>query len=227
MERNVEKLPFRSITDKQFLNRLLPIVEHSLFVDRKRLLTLLATDTDRNTLTEVFRKCFEGYYYDIAFELDYYEMYLLSILGSSDTYTALKHRVAIVQRNRKASPTGREVRRIGAFLPTDSVPQIKVSALSNHAFREFLHTLVNSEFFEAQTRVVKLLNRRSCDAAKTSLYEATDVEKVRLGDFKRRCVSPMEQSVGLGLFCFHQPLIHPRQTESDWAPPHRHYHSRN
>ena len=180
MEQNMAKLPSTDITDAQFLNGLLPIVEHSLFIDRERLLALLATDADRDTLTEVFRKCFEGYYYDVAFELDCYERLLLSILDSSDTYVALKHRVAIVQRKRRASPTGREVRRMGAFLPTDSVPEIKVSALSNHAFREFLHTLVKSEFFAAQARVVKLLNQRRCDAAETPLYEATDVEKTHL-----------------------------------------------
>ncbi|MDE0012025.1 MAG: hypothetical protein OXU36_12815 [Candidatus Poribacteria bacterium] len=180
MERNTAKLLFKNMTDEQFLNRFLPIVEHSLFADRERLLALLATDADRDTLTEVFRKCFEGYYYDVAFELDYYETCLLSILDSSDAYAALKHRAAIVQRDRRTSSTGREVRRMGAFLPTDSVPQIKVSALSNHAFREFLRALVKSEFFQAQTRVVKLLNRKWGDTAETSLYKATDVEKVRL-----------------------------------------------
>ncbi|MYB95712.1 hypothetical protein F4054_17780 [Candidatus Poribacteria bacterium] len=180
MERNRAKLPFESMTDVQFLNELLPIVEHALFVDRERLLALLATDADPDTLAEVFRRCFEGYYYDVAFALDSYETRLLSILDSSDTYAALKHRVAIVQRKRRASPTGREVRRMGAFLPTDSVPEIKVSALSNHAFREFLHTLVKSEFFAAQARVVKLLNQREADAGKTALYEATAAEGDRL-----------------------------------------------
>lgn len=180
MKPNMAKLPFKGITDEQFLNSLLLIVEHSLFTDYERLTTLLARNADRDTLTEVFRKCFEGYYYDVAFELDSYETYLLSILDSSDTYAALKRRVAIVQRNRRASPIGREVRRMGAFLPTDSVPQIKVSALSNHGFREFLHTLVQSEFFAAQAQVVKLLSRKQCDTAETSLYEATDAEEARL-----------------------------------------------
>ncbi len=180
MERNVEKFPFKGITDKRFLTELLPILEHSLFLDCKQLLGLLATDADRDTLTEVFRRCFEGYYYDVAFALDSYETRLLSILDSSDTYAALKHRVAIVQGKRRASPTGREVRRMGAFLPTDSVPEIKVSALSDHAFREFLHTLVKSELFAAQARVIKLLNQRKGDAAETSLYEATAAEEDRL-----------------------------------------------
>ena len=180
MERNVEKFPFKGITDKRFLIELLPILEHALFVDREQLLGLLATDADRDTLTEVFRRCFGGYYYDVAFALDSYETRLLSILDSSDTYAALKHRVATVQRKRRASPTGREVRRMGAFLPTDSVPEIKVSALSNHAFREFLHTLVKSELFAAQVRVIKLLNQRGGDAAETALYEATAAEEDRL-----------------------------------------------
>ena len=69
---------------------------------------------------------------------------------------------------------------MGTFLPTDSVPQIKVSALSNHAFRELLHTLVKSEFFAAQAQVVKLLNQRRGDTAETSVYEATAAEEDRL-----------------------------------------------
>ena len=37
MERNMAKLPFKDVSDAQFLNGLLPIVEHSLFIDRERL----------------------------------------------------------------------------------------------------------------------------------------------------------------------------------------------
>ena len=157
MELNMEKLPLKDMTHKQFREWLLPIVEHALFVYRERILELLTIDADRGTLTEAFREFFEAYYYDVAFELDRYEKCLLSVLDSCDNYVSLKHRVATVESKRKASPMGREVRRMGSYLPDDSVPRIKISALPNDGFREFLHTLVKSEFFAAHDQVIKLL----------------------------------------------------------------------
>lgn len=174
------KLPLTDMTPAQFRNWLLPIVEHSLFVDCEQLVAALMTDADRDTLAEAFRKVFEGYYYDVAFELDRHETRLLSIFNSCDTYISLKHRAAIVESKRRASPTGREVRRMGAFLRTDPVPLVKVSALSDHDFREFLHALVKSEFFAARERVVKLLSTSRVDAARPSGHEATGIEDMRL-----------------------------------------------
>ena len=70
MELNMEKVSLKDMTHKQFRKWLLPIVEHTLFVDRERILKLLTMDTDRDTLTEAFREFFEAYYYDVAFALD-------------------------------------------------------------------------------------------------------------------------------------------------------------
>lgn len=173
------KLPLKDMPHEQFRNWILPIVEHSLFVEREKLLVLLMTDTNTDTLTEAFRGLFEGYYYDIAPALDCCEDWLLSILDSCDIYVSLKYRIAGVESKRKASPLGREVRRMGSFLPTDSVPRIKVSTLSKDTFREFLHTLVKSEFFAAQERVVKLLNTTSAGDAKLAKHEATNAEDIR------------------------------------------------
>ena len=172
MELNKGKLPLKDLTHEQFREWLLPIVEHTLFVCRERILELLTIDTDRDTLTETFREFFEAYYYDIAFELDRYEKCLLSVLDSCDTYLSLKHRVVTVESKRKASPMGREVRRMGSYLSGDPVPRIKISALSNDGFREFLHTLVRSEFFVVHGQVVKLLSVGRTDAEDMPLREA-------------------------------------------------------
>ena len=172
MELNIEKMPLKDMTYTQFREWLLPIVEHTLFADRERILKLLAIDVDRDILTEAFREFFEAYYYDIAFALDRYEKCLLSVLDSCDTYVSLKHRVVAVKSRRKASPMGREVRRMGAYLPSDPVPRIKISALSNEVFREFLHTLVSSEFFAAHSQVVKLLSIGGTDTEDVLLREA-------------------------------------------------------
>ena len=180
MRPNMAKLPLEDMTREQFRNWLLPIVKHSLFVEREQLLVLLSADTDRVTLTEAFRGLFEGYYYDVASALDCYEECLLSILNSCDVYVSLKYRVAIVEGKREASPMGREVRRMGSFLPTDPVPRIKVSALPDDDFLEFLHTLVKSEFFAAQERVVKLLNTTWAGDTKPPKREAANAENSRL-----------------------------------------------
>ena len=172
MKLNKAKLPLKDMTDKQFREWLLPIVEHTLFVYRERILELLTIDADRDTLTEAFREFFEAYYYDVAFELDRHEECLLSVLDSCDTYVSLKHRVVTVEGKRKASPMGREVRRMGTYLPSDPVPRIKISALSNDGFREFLHTLVRSEFFAAHDQVIKLLSVGWTDTEDMPLREA-------------------------------------------------------
>ena len=172
MKLNKGKLPLKDMTHKQLREWLLPIVEHTLFLDRERLLELLTVDADRDTLTEAFRDFFEAYYYDIAFELDHYEKSLLSVLDACDTYVFLKHRVVTVESKRKASPMGREVRRMGSYLPDDPVPRIKISALSKDGFREFLYTLVRSEFFAAHDQVVKLLSVGWTDTEDMPLREA-------------------------------------------------------
>ena len=177
---NMEKVSLKDMTHKQFRKWLLPIVEHTLFVDRERILKLLTVDTDRDTLTEAFREFFEDYYYDVAFALDRYEKCLLSVLDSCDTYASLKHRVVIVESKRKASPMGREVRRMGSYLPGDPVPRIKISELSNDDFREFLHTLVKSEFFEAHSQVVKMLSVEWVGGTKPLAREVTDIENRHL-----------------------------------------------
>ena len=180
MTQNMANLPLTDMTHGQFRDWIRSIVEHSLFADRERLLALLATKADRETLEEAFREFFEDYYYDMAFELDRHEACLLSIFNSCDTYPSLRCRVAIVEGKRKASPMGREVRRTGSFLPSDPVPEIKVSALSNRAFQSFLHMLVNYEFFAARDRIVKLMSREPTATSKLSLHEAADTEDMRL-----------------------------------------------
>ena len=172
MKLNKGKLALKDMTHKQFREWLLPIVEHTLFVYCDRILELLTIDADRDTLTEAFREFFEAYYYEVVFELDRYEKCLLSVLDSCDTYVSLKHRVATVESKRKASPMGREVRRMGSYLPSDPVPQVKISAMSKDGFREFLHTLVKSEFFAAHDQVIKLLSVGWTDTEDMSLREA-------------------------------------------------------
>lgn len=170
---SMEKVPVKNMTHEQFHEWLLPIVEHTLFVDRERILELLTVGADRDTLTEAFREFFEAYYYDVAFELDRCEKGILSILNSCDTYVSLKHRVVAVESKRKASDMGREVRRMGSYLRSDPVPWIKISALSHDVFHEFLHTLVKSKFFAAHQQILQLLSTGWVGVTKPSVHKGT------------------------------------------------------
>ena len=143
------------MTHAQLSTWLMSIVDCPLFESRERLVALLAENADRDALESEFREFFEGYC-GLAFSLEDHEESLLSILGACDTFAALQHRVEAVESERKTSPLGREARRMGGGIVGDPVPEIKVSALSDDAFRVLMETLANWELFAAHAQVVKL-----------------------------------------------------------------------
>ena len=154
---NKTKLVLTDMSPVQFRKWLRPLMNEPLFEDRDKLITLLAQDTDRETLTEGFRAVFEAYAYDLAYELDQHEACVLKVLEAREELGHLKQRVIVVETQRKMSQLGREARRVGMAAIGDPVPKIKVRTLLNAEFREFLETLVNWQLFAAQERVVKLL----------------------------------------------------------------------
>ena len=157
MPSKTTKLSLTDMTPAQFREWLRPIVNEALFADRDELVTLLAQNVDRETLTEGFRAVFEAYSYDLAFDLDEQEGPVLTALEAHEEFAHLKRRVAAVEAERKISQKGREARRVGMSVIGDPLPEIKVTALLDAEFREFLDTLVNWQLFAARERVVKLL----------------------------------------------------------------------
>lgn len=151
------KLSVTDMTSAQFREWCLLIMNEALFNDRDKLVTLLAQNTDRETLTEGFRAFFEAYSYDLAFDLDVQEGAVLTALEARKELAHLRQRVAAVEGKRKISQKGREARRVGMSVIGDPLPEIKVTALLDTEFREFLDTLVNWQLFAARERVVKLL----------------------------------------------------------------------
>ena len=151
------KLSITDMTPTQFREWLRPIINEALFEDRDKLVALLAQNVDRETLTEGFRAFFEAYSYDLAFDLDAQEAYVLTVLEAREEFAHLKQRVAAVESDRKMSQLGREARRVGMSALGDPVPEIKVRALLDAEFRGFLEKLVNWQLFAAQERMVKLL----------------------------------------------------------------------
>lgn len=145
-----------AMTHAQFSTWLAPIVDCPLFESRERLVALLAENADRDALEAELQEFYEGYC-GLAFELEEPEESLLSILRASDIFVPLQNRVAAVETVRKTSPAGRIARRMSDRpLITDPQPEIKVSALSDNAFRALMETLANSEIFAAHAQVIKL-----------------------------------------------------------------------
>lgn len=157
MPLNKPKLSLTDMTPAQFREWLRPIVNQALFVDRDELVTLLAQNVDRETLTKGFRAVFEAYSYDLAFDLDVQEACVLTALEAHEEFAHLKRRVTAVEAERKIAQNGREARRVGMSVIGDPLPEIKVTALLDTEFREFLDTLVNWQLFAARELVVKLL----------------------------------------------------------------------
>ena len=145
-----------NMTHAAFSTWLTPIINRPLFESRERLVALLAENANRDALETEFREFYEGYC-EVAFELEEPEAQLLAMLQACDTFAPLQARVAVVEATRKTSPRGREMRRmVDKPLLTDPQPKIKVSALSDDAFRALMGTLANWELFAAREKIVKL-----------------------------------------------------------------------
>lgn len=145
-----------NMTHAAFSTWLTPIINRPLFESRERLVALLAENANRDALETEFREFYEGYC-GLAFELEEPEAQLLSILRASDIFTPLQRRIAIVEAARKTSSAGRIARRMSDKpLLTDPQPEIKVSALSDPAFRALVETLANWGLFAAREKIVKL-----------------------------------------------------------------------
>ena len=144
------------ITSQQFRDWLTTIVNEDIFTSRERLTVLLAKNSPHEALEEEFREFFNGYY-ALALELEEHEKSVLKIIKTTDALAHLNHRVSAVEAQRKSSPLGREARRMGLFLHSDPVPEIKVEALPADEFRILMQTLGNWQLFVSRERLVKLM----------------------------------------------------------------------
>ena len=148
-----------NITDmipQQFRAWLALVVNGNIFTSREKLIALLAADSSHEALEQEFREFFNGYY-ALALELEEHEESVLRDMSRNPAFAHLKHRVSVVETQRKSSPLGREARRMGLSLQGDPVPEIKVTALSTDEFQKLMHTLGNWQIFVLRERLVKLM----------------------------------------------------------------------
>ena len=153
-------LNITELTPEQFRDWIQSLVNESLFESRERLVALLANNADRAALEAELRDFFEDYC-GLAFELEDHEKALLAMLETCDTFAPLRHRVAVVEAQRKTSPLGRESRRTGGYIIGDHIPETKVTDLSTDEFRALMNTLANWQLFAARERVVKFLRAKA------------------------------------------------------------------
>ena len=142
-----------------------PFVERLLFTSRERLVALLAQDADRAALETEFREFFEGYI-GLGFLFEDYEESLLAGLEAEERFSPLRHRVKMVESQRKSSPDSRIARRMGVGpLLTDPQPAIEVIELPDADFRALLDTLVSWPLFAVRERLAKCLKDTTTDGA--------------------------------------------------------------
>ncbi len=143
----------------QFNNRIKSIISGNMFTSREKLLELLAENVQIEILNQEFREFFNDYYV-LTSELDEYEKYVLQLIKENEALTHLKHRVLVVEAQRKSSALGREARRMGISLREEPQPKIKVAELSEHEFRMLLRTLGNSRLFTSRGRLLMYMEDR-------------------------------------------------------------------
>ena len=144
------------MTSQQLRDWLASVVAGDIFASREKLIALLAENSPHEALEQEFREFFNGYY-ALALELEEYEESVLGFINGNDAFAHLKHRVSMVEAQRKSSPLGREARRMGMSIHGDPIPEIKVTALSLDEFRVLIRTLGNWQLFVSRERLIKLM----------------------------------------------------------------------
>ena len=171
MKKSMKKLA--AMSRDEIAELLQCVADGDIFEARERLITLLnAPDPAGKTekLETEFREFFCGYE-SLAFWLEVYEEDPLDGLGS-DTALAkkLKRQRDYILVNRKTTLEERKRRRLNSlYLPSDPMPDKKISELSSEEFIELIRTLITEDLFTVRPRVITLLKQH---ASRQALEEA-------------------------------------------------------
>ena len=188
METLVKKLSDMSHSE---LHQLLqPLVNDDFFLSRERLIALLNLDLSSEKKTELeaeFREFFCGYE-SIAFWL---EEYIEDPLSGLDPHTSLakklKRQLDYIQANRKTTLEERMCRRMGSYLESDPMPEIKISGLPLNEFCKVIRSLVTQEIFSVHERLVILFQQnpshQQLDAAFREFFVAYELFELALEDY--------------------------------------------
>lgn len=166
------------------------LVKDDLFHSRERLIKLLNLNLSSKKKTELeaeFREFFCGYE-SIAFWLEEYEEDPLNGLSPHISLAKkLKRQLDYIQSNRKTTLEERMCRRMGSYLESDPMPEIKISELPLNEFCKVIRTLVTQEIFSVRERLIILFqqnpSRQQLDAAFREFFVAYELFELALEDY--------------------------------------------
>ena len=150
------------------------VVDDDVFEARERLITLLnAPDSVEKTekLETEFREFFCGYE-NLAFWLEEYEEDPLDGLEPNTPLAKkLKRQRDYVLANRKTTLEERKQRRLNSlYLPSDPMPDKKISELPPETFRNLIRSLITEDLFTVRPRVAVLLKQHSSRQALDEVF---------------------------------------------------------
>ena len=180
MESLVKKLV--DMSHSEFHELLQRLVDDDFFHSRQRLIALLNAKPSSENKTELeaaFREFFCGYE-SIAFWLEEYQENPLDGLEPHTALTKkLKRHLGYIHAHRKTTLEERICRRMGGYLESDPMPEVKIAELSFKEYCELIRTLVTQEIFSVRERLVGLLkqnsSREQLDAAFREFFVAYEL----------------------------------------------------
>lgn len=185
MESHVKKLVDMSQSEiHELLQRLL---HDNFFNARERLIKLLNVKPLSDYKTELeteFREFFCGYE-SIAFWLEEYEEDPLQGLEPHTSLAKkLKRQLDYIHTNRKTTFEERMGRRMGVYLESDPMPEVKISELPFNEYCKLIRALVTQEIFNVRERIVVLLkqnpSREQLDEAFREFFVAYELFELAL-----------------------------------------------
>ncbi len=151
------------MSHSEFYELLQRLVHDDFFSVRERLIKLLnvkPSSKNKAKLEAEFREFFCGYE-SIAFWLEEYEEDPLQGLEPHTPLAKkLKRQLDYIHANRKTTLEERMCRRMGGYLESDPMPDIKISELPFKEYCELIRTLVRQEIFRVREKVMSLLEQK-------------------------------------------------------------------
>ncbi len=185
MESLVKKL--FDMTQNEFYELLQRLIHDDFFYARERLINLLnvkpLSDNKAELETE-FREFFCGYE-SIAFWIEEYEDDPLQGLEPHTSLAKkLERQLEYIHANRKTTLEERMGRRMGVYLESDPMPEIKISELPFKEYCKLIRTLVTQEIFNVRERIVVLFkqnpSREQLDEAFREFFVAYELFELAL-----------------------------------------------
>lgn len=151
------------MSHSEYYELLQRLVQDDFFYARERLIKLLKvkpSSDNKSKLETEFREFFCGYE-SIAFWLEEYEEYpLQGVEPHTPLDKKLKRQLEYIHANRKTTLEERMCRRMGGYLESDPMPDIKIPELPFSEYCKLIRTLITQEIFSVREKIMSLLEQK-------------------------------------------------------------------